>query len=98
MTWSADGKRHLAIKPGWLNPGVVAHEQAHNSYAFLNPTQKSAFSSLHTSLKSTDPLIKQLYSINTYGLSSDVEGHAEVYRYIGQQMPAQLKPFYPMLF
>jgi hypothetical protein len=49
-------------------------------------------------LKSTDPLIKQLYSINTYGLGSDVEGHAEVYRYIGQQMPAQLKPFYPMLF
>jgi len=98
MTWSADGKRHLAIKPGWLNPGVIAHEQAHNSYAFLNPAQKSTFSALHTSLKSTDPLMRQLYSINTYGLSSDVEGHAEVYRYIGQQMPAQLKPFYPMLF
>jgi len=97
-TWSAGGKRYLAIKPGWLNPGVVAHEQAHNSYAYLNPDQKSAFSSIHSTLKTTDPLIKHLYSINTYGLSNDVEGHAEVYRYIGQQMPAQLKAFYPMLF
>jgi len=97
-TWSAGGRRYLAIKPGWLNPGVIAHEQAHNSYAYLNANQKSAFSSQHTALKNSDPLIKHLYSINTYGLSNDVEGHAEVYRYIGQQMPAQLKPFYPMLF
>ena len=98
VTWSADGKRHLAVKPQWLNPGVVAHEQAHDSYSSLNPDQKSVFSSMHASLKNTDPLIKRLYSINTYGLTSDVEGHAEVYRYIGQQMPGQLKQYYPTLF
>jgi hypothetical protein len=97
-TWEADGKRHLAIKPQWLNPGVVAHEQAHNSYALLNPAQKVAFASLYTTLKASDPLIRLLYSRNTYGLTSDIEGHAEVYRYAGQQMPGQLKQFYPMLF
>jgi len=97
-TWEAGGKRHLVIKAPWLNPGVIAHEQAHNSYALLNPNQKTAFASIYNSLKNTDPLIKLLYSINTYGLSTDIEGHAEVYRYIGQQMPAQFKQYYPKLF
>ena len=98
LVWEADGKHHLAIKSRWLNPGVIAHEQAHISYSYLNSDQKSAFAALYKSLKNTDPLIKLLYSINTYGLNNDVEGHAEVYRYVGQQMPAQLKPFYPTLF
>ena len=97
-TWEAGGKRHLVIKAPWLNPGVIAHEQAHNSYALLNPNQKTAFASIYNSLKNIDPLIKLLYSINTYGLSTDIEGHAEVYRYIGQQMPAQIKQYYPKLF
>jgi hypothetical protein len=97
-TWEAGGKRHLAIKPPWLNPGVIAHEQAHNSFALLTPSQKANFPVVYSRLKETDYLIKLLYSKNTYGLSNDIEGHAEVYRYIGQQMPEQLKPFYPKLF
>ncbi len=96
--WEADGKRHMAIKPQWLNPGVIAHEQAHNSYAYLNAEQKATFSALFSSLKNTNPLMKHLFSINTYGLTNDVEGHAEVYRYIGQEMPSELKQFYPALF
>jgi hypothetical protein len=97
-TWEAGGKRYLAIKPSWLNPGVIAHEQAHNSYALLTVPQKAAFAALYNSLKNTDPLIKLLYSRNTYGLSNDIEGHAEVYRYIGLKMPEQLKQYYPKLF
>ena len=97
-TWEAGGKRHLAIKPQWLNPGVIAHEQAHNSYTLLTPSQRENFSAVYTPLIETDYLIKLLYAKNTYGLSNDIEGHAEVYRYIGQQMPAQLKIFYPRLF
>jgi DNA-directed RNA polymerase subunit RPC12/RpoP len=97
-TWEAGGKRYLAIKPQWLNPGVIAHEQAHNSYALLDSNRKTAFSTLYNSLKNSDSLIVHLFSINKYGLTSDIEGHAEVYRYIGQRMPEQLKPFYPMLF
>src|SRR5512136_1194569 len=49
-TWDADGKRHLAVKPQWLNPGVIAHEQAHNSYALLSPSQKASFAALYGSL------------------------------------------------
>jgi hypothetical protein len=97
-TWEAGGKRHLAIKPKWLNPGVIAHEQAHNSYALLTLSLKAAFSAVYTPLKNTDPLIKLLYSKNTYGLTNDIEGHAEVYRYISKQMPAQLIIYYPRLF
>jgi len=97
-SWEADGKRHLAILAAWLNPGVIAHEQAHNSYALLTEAAKAAFSSEYNRLKSTDPYIQLLYSINTYGLSSDVEGHAEVYRYLGEKMPEILKRYYPKLF
>jgi hypothetical protein len=97
-TWEAGGKRHLTIKPQWLNPGVIAHEQAHNSYSLLTPSQKANFPGVYTPLKETDYLIKLLYSKNSYGLSNDIEGHAEVYRYIGQRMPGELKLFYPKLF
>ena len=96
-TWDAGGKRHLASLAKWLNPGVIAHEQAHNSYALLSGGDKSAFSKTYTPLKNTDPLIKYLYSINPYGLTNDIEGHAEIYRYLGETMPEALKRFYPKL-
>jgi hypothetical protein len=92
-----DGKRHLDIRPEWLNPGVIAHEQAHNSYALLSEVRKIAFSSLFSSFKETDPLIQFLFRQNGYGLKNEVEGHAEIYRYLAQQMPAVLKQFYPKL-
>jgi hypothetical protein len=97
-TWGDPGKRHLIVLAKWLNPGVLAHEQAHNSYSLLSDADKSAFSAAYNKVKKSDPYIKLLYSINTYGLSSDVEGHAEIYRYIGNRMPASLIRFYPQLF
>ena len=96
-TWEANGKRHLASLAKWLNPGVIAHEQAHNSYALLSDKEEVYFSVAYTPLKDGDPLIKFLYSKNSYGLTSDIEGHAEVYRYLGETMPAVLKAFYPKL-
>ena len=92
------GKRHIAVRPEYLNPGVLAHEQAHNSYALLTPDEKREFSAVYGPLKRKDPLIVFLYTINSYGLTSDVEGHAEVYRYIDEKMPEVLKKYYPKLF
>jgi hypothetical protein len=98
-TWTdGQGKRNLAVLAKWFNAGVVAHEQAHNSYALMTPETRMEFAAIYNSIKETDPYIKLLYSINTYGLSSDVEGHAEVYRYLGSMMPTTLKRFYPKLF
>ncbi len=88
----------MAIQPKWLNPGVIAHEAAHYCYDLLSTSQIADFSTIYRALKDSDPLIRLLYSRNTYGLTNDIEGHAEVYRYIGQQMPIQLKPYYPKLF
>ena len=98
-TWdnTATGKRHLAVKPAYLNPGVLAHEQAHNSYALLTTQQKKEFSTAYTPLKTSDPLIVYLYSINSYGTTSDIEGHAEVYRFLNEKMPETLKKYYPKL-
>ena len=98
-TWDnpRTGKRHLAVKPAYLNPGVLAHEQAHNSFALLTKKQKNEFSAAYAPLKTSDPLITYLYSINSYGKSSDIEGHAEMYRYLGEKMPGVLKKYYPKL-
>jgi len=98
IAYDSNGTRHLTIRPEWVNPGVIAHEQAHNSYALLTPEQRTEFSTVYTPLKTTDPLIVFLYSINSYGLNNDIEGHAEVYRYLAEQMPEALKNYYPKLF
>ena len=96
-TWEQDGVRHLAIRPEYLNPGVIAHEQAHNSYSLLTDTQKQEFSLKWNIFKDTDPLLRLIYSTNGYGLTNPTEGHAEAYRYGWDKIPAVLKPYYPRL-
>jgi len=97
-SYAVGNVRHLDVEPAWLNPGVIAHEQAHNSYALLTNDQKAAFTAAFDSLKNTDPKLVYLWSVNNYGLSSDVEGHAETYRYWGSEMPPELISYYPKLF
>lgn len=96
--WESDGIRHIRIRPEWLNPGVIAHEQGHNSYSLLAEDEKQAFSLIYIPLKEKDKLIKLLYSKNAYGLTSKIEGHAELYRFLGASLPKQLKIYYPKLF
>ncbi|MDD5353263.1 MAG: hypothetical protein PHS93_08905 [Candidatus Omnitrophica bacterium] len=97
-TWGTPSGRHLAIRPMYLNAGVLAHEQAHNSFALLTISEQMEFIDLHTQLKKDNMMVKFLYSVNPYGLSNSVEGHAELYRYLGETMPQELKRFYPKLF
>ena len=92
-----NGRRQLHSLAAWFNKGVTAHENCHNTYALLTDDQKAAFTSAYTQLKTTG-IIAYLYSINSYGLTNDIEGHAEVYRYLGDQMPEVLKQFYHRLF
>lgn len=91
------GGRLVTIRPEFVNSGVIAHEQAHNSYALLSGRDKKAFSKEYSALKGTDPLIVKLYEVNGYGLTNDVEGHAELYRYLNEYMPRVLKKYYPGL-
>lgn len=91
------GGRLVTIRPAFVNSGVIAHEQAHNSYALLSGKEKKAFSREYGALKGTDPLIVKLYEVNGYGLTNDVEGHAELYRYLNEYMPRVLKKYYPGL-
>ena len=39
-SYELSGVRHLTIRPEWVNSGVIAHEQAHNSYALLTEAEK----------------------------------------------------------
>jgi len=94
--WASAEYKEIGIRPEWCNPGTIAHEVAHISYGLLTDKQKQAFSDTYIPLKDKG-WIKELYKQNTYGLSNVIEGHAEVYRYIGQCMPEVLKQFYPKL-
>ena len=90
--------RKIVFQPSWANPGVLMHEICHISWSLLTDKQQTQFGILHDQLKGTDPYMKLLYSINTYGLTNHIEGHAEIGRYLGQFMPEILKPFYPCLY
>ena len=92
------GVRSVYFLASWFNPGTIAHEQAHHAWVELTAEQRTAFEQEYHPIIKTNPLIKLLYSQNTYGLTSIAEGHAEVYRYLGQSMPDVLKKFYPKLF
>ena len=98
VSWEAGGRRHYACLATWFNPGVTAHEQAHNSYALLTEQQKVEFSIALQALRTTDPLMVLMFRQHPYAATNDVETHAEIYRYIGEQMPQQLKQYYPRLF
>jgi hypothetical protein len=101
-TWEAAGIRHLQVRPEWCNAGVLAHEEAHCSYALLTEAEKVSFEKAYNNAQST-PYIVLLHSVNTYMNQTDgsrrhVEGHAELYRYIGlEKLPETLKQFYPKL-
>ena len=94
--WGLHDKRYLSVRPEWTNPGVIAHEQAHNSYDLLEYEQTISFKYDFASLIKRE--LKPLFSKHPYGLTSFVEAHAEIYRYLGQSMPQELKKFYPKLF
>ncbi len=86
------------LQPRYANPGVLAHELAHVSWNLLTGWEKSSFGMFHDAAKLNDPLVKLLYSKNRYGLTSQTEGHAELARYLGRQMPKELLKFYPKIF
>jgi hypothetical protein len=96
-TWSEGDTRHLASLAKWFNVGVIAHEQAHNSYALLSGFDRFMFGLTYNIVRHFSSSIKLLYTKNQYGLASTVEGHAELYRYLGEYMPAILKSYYPRL-
>jgi hypothetical protein len=99
LTFDDNGKRALWVRPEWLNCGVIAHEQAHNAYALLTITDKANFI-IDLQPLLTDPLIKRLSSLKQHYFipGKEVEAHAEIYRFIGQSMPEDLKKYYPKLF
>ncbi len=86
----------MRLDPKFANTGVIAHEFAHISYSLLNDMAKGYFQVAYDSVQN-DSMIKLLHSQNTYMDSTIVEAHAEVYRFLGLEMPNSLKPFYPKL-
>jgi hypothetical protein len=85
------------IRPEWANPGVIAHELAHESYSLLTERMKAAFKSDLESLKNKDGLLRLLFTRISYANNNIVETHAEVYRYLGERMPETLKKYYPKM-
>jgi hypothetical protein len=94
-TWS--DKKLLWIRPEWCNPGVIAHEMSHISYWYLSPGDKKLFNNTWRQFQS-DPYLNLLVTKRPNTGKSNVEAHAEIYRFLGVKMPAGLKKFYPYLF
>jgi hypothetical protein len=95
--WADGNGVHLRCRPEYMNAGVLAHENAHNSYALLTPDEKLEFESVYGLEVENNELMVYLDSVNSYMNTTVVEAHAEVYRYLGQYMPESLKKFYQRL-
>ena len=88
--------REIWLRPEWADPGVLAHEAAHISYALLTGDEKEDFkASLKASMEHS--LVKLLARQIPYFHANAVEAHAEIYRYLGEQMPWFLRKYYPKL-
>ena len=89
--------RTLLLKPEYANAGILAHEFSHLSYAQLDNNQKAAFTADFNNVLPADGLLQLLYSKKPHINTSIVEAHAEVFRYLGNKMPDNLKKYYPKL-
>jgi len=85
------------VNPVHATPGVVAHECAHISYRYLSDDDRIAWASSFDHALVHDCLLKFVSEKEPYMLHNYIEAHAEVYRYLGPQMPKELKRFYPKL-
>jgi hypothetical protein len=95
-----DGSLYILAK--WLNAGVIAHEESHISYSLLTAAQKTSFNNTFNALEYTNSQLVLLWSINGYGHTRNpageaVEGHAEILRYWGLDMPEVFSGYYPRL-
>jgi hypothetical protein len=87
----------LILRPEYANPGILAHEFSHLSYYLLSEDQKAGFAQDYVNIIQKDHLLRLLYFQKPHIKSSLVETHAEIFRYLGLQMPAGLKQYYPRL-
>ena len=99
--WEENGVRHMNVRPEWLTPGVIAHEEAHVSYALLTKSLTAEFEVTFYEAKEKDSLVKLVFDLHPWRDDwgdEEIEGHADIYRYLGNKMPSNLKRFYPRLF
>lgn len=89
-------RRRILVNPYWLNCGVISHEQGHNSLALLEFHEFKSFPDVLAYHFETNDMIK--YLSKKKDLSDPIEAHAELYRYINERLPDDLKVYYPKLF
>ena len=87
----------LRLRPEYANPGILAHEFSHLSYYLLAEAQKRWFVEDYRAAMKMDVLLQFLDSKNSYMNTSMIEAHAEIFRYLGNQMPVSLRAYYPKL-
>jgi len=102
VSWELDNKRYMAIKPHWLNSGVIAHEECHPIWDLLEEECKLDFAHTFEELFTTDKMLQLLIKEKPYAkINRDAgnytEVHAEVYRYLTPGFPKELHKFYPYL-
>ncbi len=95
FTIEENGVRHLYSLASWFNKGVVAHEQAHNSYALLNGERKLEFEEVFDTELETNKLLRYVWEHKPCMRKDVVEGHADYYRYCNAK---NLEQFYIKLF
>lgn len=88
--------KQVRIQPSFASPGVLAHELAHISYSLLSEQEKVDFAMVADTVKS-DPLVALMLEQKPNARKNIIEKHADLYRFLGKQLPESLRAFYPAL-
>jgi len=89
--------RSIQERPGHANSGVTAHAAGHIVWPFLTPDEQNAFPGVVAALRNTYPRLDLVFTAHPYAGTSRVEAHAEIFRYLGPEMPTELRKYYPKL-
>jgi len=94
--WTITEVKKIWIRPEWFNVGVLSHEIAHISHNEMNDIDMANFVIDLEKFKN-NKYIKTLYKQIPYTSTNYIEGHANLYRFICDKLPNELKKYYPHL-
>lgn len=89
--------RKVRLDGCWLNNGVLAHEFAHISYSLMPLDKRYEFNNLFKTSAHGYWYVHSMFMQKPYGYYNPVEGHADMFRYLGKDMPDVFKKYYPRL-
>lgn len=98
FTYEDNGKDYIYCLVPWYNCGIVKHELGHGAEKLLSAQEWVEFINTYDRLIKTDKMLQYLNKVQPIYNDFYHEVYADIYRFLTEQMPPELRRFYPKLF